>query len=129
MKHLTKFLAALVLIAIVCIGFAAGDNKISFSTTTYPVSSSFVVTVTPKTAELTKDKYDLGFTVELGSTKQNPNGEEVPVCSFGRFGMNYNGVSKTGVAKKLEVFKKQLAARNADYSHQYFYENGEITYK
>lgn len=182
MKHFTKFLAALALIATVCIGFAscgddngdtpkpsgtprltnnfsftatadlvetaditvdytdfagakhtkviaAGKNEISFSTTTYPVSSTFVVTVTPKTTELTKDKYDLGFSVELGATKQNSVGEEVPVCSFGRYGLQYKGVSKTGVAKKLDVIKKQLELRNADFTHQYFYSNGEISYK
>lgn len=91
--------------------------------------SSFVVTASPKTAELTKGKYDLGFSVELGSSMQKSSGEEVPVCSFGRFGIHYLGVSKAGVANKLDIIKGQLELRNADFSHQYFYENGVISYK
>mgnify|MGYP002522603171 CR=1 FL=1 len=183
MKHFTKLLAAVALVAAVCVGFAscgddnkgdepkpsskltlintfkfsasadfveladikvdytdfagvkhtkavaAGDNVIKFSTATFPASSSFAITVTPKTAELVKEKYDVAYSIELGTDVQDATGKIAPVGEFGKYSQKYEGLKKEGVPNILPKIKNYIEVHNADYSHQYFNNNGVITYK
>ena len=183
MKHFTKFLAAIALVAAACVGFAscgndkkgdepkpssklalintfkfsasadlvaladitvdytdfagvkhtkaiaAGENEIKFSSTTFPVSSSFVVTMTPKTAELAKNKYDIKYSEGLDVDVQQADGKIATIGEFGKYSQSLTGLKKEGVSVMLPKIKKTIETYNADYSHQYFNNNGSITFK
>ena len=108
---------------------AAGENEIKFSSTTFPVSSSFVVTMTPKTAELAKNKYDIKYSEGLDVDVQQADGKIATIGEFGKYSQSLTGLKKEGVPVMLPKIKKTIETYNADYSHQYFNNNGSITFK